>query len=134
MKNKYSSSSRTLSWDFLLTSVAFSAQGRGPPMHSRNLQYFCCKKYGHIAANCPYYKKNVALSKNVVSTLRIVRPDHFKLLLFLLQQILSYLALPSNHMANAHITLCHDRPYVGQFAIQTTSRISLLITTFGNAS
>jgi transposase InsO family protein len=33
--------------------VAFSAQGRGPPMHSRNLQCFCCKEYGHIAANCP---------------------------------------------------------------------------------
>ena len=33
--------------------VAFSAQGRGPSMHSRYLQCFCCKEYGHIAANCP---------------------------------------------------------------------------------
>jgi hypothetical protein len=33
--------------------VAFSAQGRGPPMHSRTLQCFCCKASGHIAANCP---------------------------------------------------------------------------------
>jgi hypothetical protein len=33
--------------------MAFSAQGRGPPMQSRNLQCFCCKEYGHIAANCP---------------------------------------------------------------------------------
>jgi len=33
--------------------VAFSAQGRGPPMHSRTLQCFCCKESGHIAVNCP---------------------------------------------------------------------------------
>jgi hypothetical protein len=33
--------------------VAFFAQGRGPPMHSRTLQCFCCKESGHIAANCP---------------------------------------------------------------------------------
>jgi hypothetical protein len=33
--------------------VAFSAQGRRPPMQSRTLQCFCCKDYGHIAANCP---------------------------------------------------------------------------------
>ncbi|KAJ9702783.1 hypothetical protein PVL29_004492 [Vitis rotundifolia] len=26
---------------------------RGPPMHSQNLQCFCCKEYGHIAATCP---------------------------------------------------------------------------------
>ena len=44
------------------TTVAYAAQGRGPPMHSKNLQCFCCKEYGHIAATCPkkfcsYYKK-----------------------------------------------------------------------------
>jgi hypothetical protein len=33
--------------------MAFSAQGRGPPMHSRNLRCFCYKEYGHIVANCP---------------------------------------------------------------------------------
>ncbi|RVW64789.1 Retrovirus-related Pol polyprotein from transposon RE1 [Vitis vinifera] len=33
--------------------VAYVAQGRGPPMHSKNLQCFCCKEYGHIAATCP---------------------------------------------------------------------------------
>ena len=33
--------------------VAYAAQGRGPPMHSKNLQCFCCKEYGHIAATCP---------------------------------------------------------------------------------
>ncbi|RVW87652.1 Retrovirus-related Pol polyprotein from transposon RE1 [Vitis vinifera] len=32
---------------------AYAAQGRGPPMHSKNLQCFCCKEYGHIAATCP---------------------------------------------------------------------------------
>ncbi|XP_034698290.1 uncharacterized protein LOC117923914 [Vitis riparia] len=35
------------------TTVAYAAQGRGPPMHSKNLQCFCCKEYGHIAATCP---------------------------------------------------------------------------------
>jgi len=35
------------------TAVAFFVQGRGPPVHSRNLQCFCCKESGHIAANCP---------------------------------------------------------------------------------
>ena len=33
--------------------VAYFAQGRGPPMHSKNLQCFCCKEYGHIVATCP---------------------------------------------------------------------------------
>ncbi|RVX06405.1 Retrovirus-related Pol polyprotein from transposon TNT 1-94 [Vitis vinifera] len=35
------------------TTVAYAAQGRRPPMHSKNLQCFCCKEYGHIAATCP---------------------------------------------------------------------------------
>ena len=35
------------------TTVAYAAQGHGPPMHSKNLQCFCCKEYGHIAATCP---------------------------------------------------------------------------------
>ena len=30
------------------TTVAYAAQGHGPPMHSKNLQCFCCKEYGHI--------------------------------------------------------------------------------------
>ncbi|KAF5479245.1 hypothetical protein F2P56_000081 [Juglans regia] len=43
--------------------VAYAAQGQGSPMTSKNLQCFCCKAYGHIAANCPkkycsYCKKN----------------------------------------------------------------------------
>ncbi|RVW70781.1 Retrovirus-related Pol polyprotein from transposon RE2 [Vitis vinifera] len=38
---------------FGTTTVAYAAQGRGPPMHSKNLQCFCCKEYGHIAATCP---------------------------------------------------------------------------------
>ncbi|XP_041027448.1 uncharacterized protein LOC121267582 [Juglans microcarpa x Juglans regia] len=43
--------------------VDYAAQGRGSPMTSKNLQCFCCKEYGHIAANCPkkycsYCKKN----------------------------------------------------------------------------
>ncbi|RVW12494.1 Retrovirus-related Pol polyprotein from transposon TNT 1-94 [Vitis vinifera] len=33
--------------------VAYATQGRGPPMHSKNLQCFCCKEYGHIVATCP---------------------------------------------------------------------------------
>jgi hypothetical protein len=36
-----------------LATVAFSVQGRGPPMHSQTLQWFCCKESGHSAANCP---------------------------------------------------------------------------------
>nr|CAN67587.1 hypothetical protein VITISV_036279 [Vitis vinifera] len=35
------------------TTVAYAAQGHGPPMHSKNLLCFCCKEYGHIAATCP---------------------------------------------------------------------------------
>ena len=43
------------------TTIAYAAQGRGPPMHSKNLQCFYCKEYGHIAAIClkkfcSYYK------------------------------------------------------------------------------
>ncbi|KAJ4729954.1 hypothetical protein OWV82_002654 [Melia azedarach] len=43
--------------------MAYVAQGRGPPVTFKNLQCFCCKEYGHIAANCPkkycfYCKKN----------------------------------------------------------------------------
>ncbi|KAJ0099002.1 hypothetical protein Patl1_20938 [Pistacia atlantica] len=35
------------------TTMTYAAQGRGSPMTSKNLQCFCCKEYGHIAANCP---------------------------------------------------------------------------------
>ncbi|RVW37994.1 Retrovirus-related Pol polyprotein from transposon TNT 1-94 [Vitis vinifera] len=33
--------------------VAYAAQRREPPMHSKNLQCFCCKEYEHIAVTCP---------------------------------------------------------------------------------
>ncbi|KAA8542511.1 hypothetical protein F0562_023663 [Nyssa sinensis] len=36
-----------------MATVAYAAQGRGPPLNSKNLQCFCCKEYGHIAAHCP---------------------------------------------------------------------------------
>ncbi|KAJ0043106.1 hypothetical protein Pint_18823 [Pistacia integerrima] len=35
------------------TTMAYAAQGHGSPVTSKNLQCFCCKEYGHIAANCP---------------------------------------------------------------------------------
>ncbi|RVW89894.1 Retrovirus-related Pol polyprotein from transposon RE1 [Vitis vinifera] len=67
---------------FGTTTVAYAAQGREPPMHSKNLQCFCCKEYGHIAATCPkkfclIARRKVTLSKNVVFAPRIVRPKHF---------------------------------------------------------
>ncbi|KAJ9707254.1 hypothetical protein PVL29_002306 [Vitis rotundifolia] len=42
--------------------IAYATQGCGPPMHSKNLQCFCCKEYGHIVATypkkfCSYCKK-----------------------------------------------------------------------------
>ncbi|RVW43612.1 Retrovirus-related Pol polyprotein from transposon RE1 [Vitis vinifera] len=47
---------------------AYAAQGRGPPMHSKNLQCFCYKEYGHIAATypkkfCSYCKKKSHIIK-----------------------------------------------------------------------
>ncbi|RVW92020.1 Retrovirus-related Pol polyprotein from transposon RE1 [Vitis vinifera] len=55
------------------TTVAYAAQGRGPPMHSKNLQCFCCKEYGHIAATCPkkfcsYCKKKTSVIVPPVAT------------------------------------------------------------------
>ncbi|KAJ9676412.1 hypothetical protein PVL29_025100 [Vitis rotundifolia] len=65
------------------TTVACAAQGRGPPMHSQNLQCFCCKEYGHIALVLRSFvfiaRRRATLSKNVVFTPRIVRPKHFRL-------------------------------------------------------
>ena len=36
-----------------MATVAYAVQGRGPPMHSKNLQCFYYKEYGHIVATCP---------------------------------------------------------------------------------
>ena len=33
--------------------MVYAAHGQGPSMPSKNLQCFCCKGYGHIAASCP---------------------------------------------------------------------------------
>ena len=51
-----------------MATVAYAAQGRGPPMHSKNLQCFCYKEYGHIAATypkkfCSYCKKKSHIIK-----------------------------------------------------------------------
>ena len=72
---------------FKTTTMAYATQGHGSPVTSKNLQCFCCKEYGHIVANCLknivlIARKNVILSKNVVSAPRIIRPKHF-ILLFL---------------------------------------------------
>jgi hypothetical protein len=80
--------------------VAFSAQGCGPPMQSRNLQCFCCKEYGHIALlivlknSALIARRRVTLSKNVVFDPRIARPKHFRLrFLFLKSRLLPHLSL-----------------------------------------
>ena len=35
------------------TTMAYAAQRHASLVTSKNLQCFCCKEYGHIAANCP---------------------------------------------------------------------------------
>ncbi|RVX16767.1 Retrovirus-related Pol polyprotein from transposon RE1 [Vitis vinifera] len=56
------------------TTVAYAAQGRGPLMHSKNSQCFCCKEYGHIAATCP--KNNTRLSFSCVLCSAPPAPDY----------------------------------------------------------
>jgi hypothetical protein len=55
--------------------VAFFAQGRGPPMHSRTLQCFCCKASGHIAANCPKKLCSYCKKGHIIKECRI-RPQN----------------------------------------------------------
>ena len=63
---------------FETTTMAYATKSLGSPVTSKNLQCFYCKEYGHIVANCPkknivlIVRKNVILSKNVVSTPKIV--------------------------------------------------------------
>lgn len=57
--------------------VAYAAQRRGPPVNSKNLQCFCCKEYGHIAANCP--KKYCSYCKkkgHIIKECRIRPQNH----------------------------------------------------------
>ncbi|KAG7983887.1 hypothetical protein I3843_04G129100 [Carya illinoinensis] len=57
--------------------MAYAAQRRGPPVHSSFLQCFCCKEYGHIAANCP--KKYCSYCKkkgHIIKECRICPQNH----------------------------------------------------------
>ncbi|KAA8531088.1 hypothetical protein F0562_005797 [Nyssa sinensis] len=56
--------------------VAYAAQGRGPPLNSKNLQCFCCKEYGHIAANCPKKFCSYCKKKGHIITACRLRPQH----------------------------------------------------------
>ncbi|KAA8538672.1 hypothetical protein F0562_028280 [Nyssa sinensis] len=56
--------------------VAYAAQGRGPPMNSKNLQCFCCKEYGHIAANCPKKFCSYCKKKGHIITACRLRPQN----------------------------------------------------------
>nr|CAN62271.1 hypothetical protein VITISV_010713 [Vitis vinifera] len=132
--------------------VAYAAQRRGPPMHSKNLQCFCCKEYGHIAATCPkkfcsYYKKG----GHIIKECRIRPQNHYYTSEMVQQMLISALSAmglqgnnstklwyvdsgASNHMTNNPTALCHVRPYAGQSSIQTANGNSLPITAIDNAS
>jgi hypothetical protein len=56
--------------------VAFSAQGCGPPMHSRPLQCFCCKESGHIAVNCPKKFRSYCKKKGHIIKECRIRPSN----------------------------------------------------------
>ena len=64
--------------------VAYPAQGRGPPMHSKNLRVSIARNMGILLplvlrSFVLIARRRVTLSKNVVFAPRIVRPKHFKL-------------------------------------------------------
>ncbi|KAJ0086108.1 hypothetical protein Patl1_07356 [Pistacia atlantica] len=74
------------------TTMVYAAQGRGLPMTSKNLQCFCCREYGHIAANCPkkycsYCKKKGHIIKECRSLTLRISPKHFRTYLFLQKQL-----------------------------------------------
>ncbi|RVW35199.1 Retrovirus-related Pol polyprotein from transposon RE2 [Vitis vinifera] len=140
--------------------VAYAAQGRGPPMHSKNLQCFCCKEYGHIAVTCPkkfcsYCKKKAtSATHDSPSTACSVpappAPDYCtpEMVQQMLISTLSAMGFQgnnstklwyvdsgaSNHMTNNPTALCHVRPYTGQSSIQTANGSSLPIAAIGDAS
>ncbi|RVW34849.1 Retrovirus-related Pol polyprotein from transposon RE2 [Vitis vinifera] len=142
------------------TTVAYAAQGRGPPMHSKNLQCFCCKEYGHIAATCPkkfcsYYKKKATSTAHDSFSVACSVPappasDYYtpEMVQWMLISALSTIGFQgnnstklwyvdsgaSNHMTNNSTALCHVRPYASQFSIQIAYGISLPIATIGDAS
>ncbi|KAL6340870.1 hypothetical protein AAG906_031980 [Vitis piasezkii] len=134
---------------------------RGPPMHSKNLQCFYCKEYGHIAATCPkkfcsYCKKKgyiikecpfqtsvivppVATSAAHDSPSCVLAPPHRLLHPKWCNGCNNSTKLvhglgASNHMTNNSTALCHVRPYVDQSSIQTANGSSLPIAAIGDAS
>ena len=64
--------------------VAYPAQGRGPPMHSKNLRVSIARNMGILLplvlrSFVLIARRRVTLSKNVVFAPKIVRPKHFRL-------------------------------------------------------
>nr|CAN66507.1 hypothetical protein VITISV_034008 [Vitis vinifera] len=136
--------------------VAYAAQGRGPPMHSKNLQCFYCKEYGHIAATCPkkfcsYCKKkahdspSTACSVPAPPALDYCTPEMVQQMLISALSAMGFQGNnstklwyvdsgASNHMTNNPTALCHVRPYAGQSSIQTANGSSLPIAAIGDAS
>ncbi|RVX19793.1 Retrovirus-related Pol polyprotein from transposon RE1 [Vitis vinifera] len=140
--------------------VAYATQRRRPPIHSKNLQCFCCKEYGHIDATCPkklcsYCKKKGHIIKecphdSLSVACSVPAPDYCtpEMVQRMLISALSAMGFEgnnstklwyvdsgaSNHMTNNPTALYHVRPYAGQSSIQTAIGSSLPIAAIGDAS
>ncbi|RVW91971.1 hypothetical protein CK203_030228 [Vitis vinifera] len=135
--------------------VAYAAQGCGPPMHLKNLQCFCCKEYGHIAQA---FQTSVIIPPVATSAVHnspsaacfVPAPDYCtpEMVQRMLISALSTMGFQgnnftklwcvdlgaSNHMTNNPTALCHVRPYAGQSSIHTANGSSLLIAAIDDAS
>ncbi|RVW62046.1 hypothetical protein CK203_064923 [Vitis vinifera] len=143
--------------------VAYAAQGRDHLCILKNLQCFCCKEYGHIAATCPkkfcsYCKKkghiikecphdspSTACSVPAPPALDYCTPEMVQQMLISALSAMGFQGNnstklwyvdsgASNHMTNNPTALCHVRPYAGQSSIQTANGSSLPIAAIGDAS
>ncbi|KAJ0078487.1 hypothetical protein Patl1_23949 [Pistacia atlantica] len=131
-----------------MTTMAYVAQRRGSPVTSKNLQCFCCKEYGHIAANCPkkycsYCKKKGSYYQRMSYPPPNRQAQAFQTSITIPPTATFVAHGPSlgkhsttlwyvdsgasNHMMNTPTNLSHVRPYAGQFAIQTANGSSLPI-------
>ncbi|KAF5469242.1 hypothetical protein F2P56_013330 [Juglans regia] len=131
-----------------MATVAYAAQGRGSPMTSKNLQCFCCKEYGHIAANSTpvtHGSSSGASSDLAPPAANYCTPEMVQQMLISALSAMGFQGKnntklwyvdsgASNHMTNTPTTLCHVRPYAGQSAIQTANGSSLPIDAVGDAS
>ncbi|KAL6333879.1 hypothetical protein AAG906_039289 [Vitis piasezkii] len=92
-----------------MATVVYTAQGCGPPMHSKNLQCFCCKEYGHIDATCPKKFCSYCKKKGHIIKECCIRPQNHQAQAFQTSVIVTPVATSTTHNSPCHSCSSHLR-------------------------